>query len=100
MQRSGANHARQTHAARHHGRMARFAAYRRQHARRYFHAVDIVGSGFFPDQDHRTFFDTFDCLIGVKNRSAHRRARRCVDAVLVILVSVLRDAWSNSGCNN
>ena len=81
VQRARADHARQTHAARNHRRVARLAAHRGQHARRYFHAVNIVRRGFLADQDHRALLDAFHRLIGVKHSAADGGSRRSVDTV-------------------
>ena len=51
LQRSRAHDARPAHAARHHRRVAGFAADRGQNALRNVHAVNVVGRGFFAHQD-------------------------------------------------
>ena len=81
VQRSSAHYAGQSHAARHHRRMARLSAHRRKHPGRYFHAVNIVGRGLFADQNHRALGREHYRFIGVKHGASHRRSRRRIDSV-------------------
>ena len=75
-ERFRAGHAGRAHAAADHRRVAGHAAARRENALGHFHAVDIVGHGFFADQDHRRCLGLLDGVIGREHDGAHRRARR------------------------
>ena len=74
---AGAGHARNTHAAGDHRRVAGHAAARRQNALRHFHAVDVVRHGFGAHQDHRRGFRRDHRLVGREHHLSHRGAGRC-----------------------
>ncbi len=92
MQRARSNYARQTHAARNHRRVARLAAHRGEHARRNFHAVNVVGRGFLADQDHRAFLVANSTASSALKTARPTAAPGDASMPLAILVSVLSDA--------
>ena len=69
-----------SHAARDHRRVARLAADRGQNALGDVHAVNIVGRGFFADQNHGAVFASFDRVIGGERCAADGGAGRRGDA--------------------
>ena len=79
--RSGAHDAGQSHAARNHCGVAGLASHSRQDPFGNFHAVDVVRRGFLADQDHRTLLRSFHRVFGREDRTSHRRARGCINAV-------------------
>ena len=69
------------HAARDYCRVARLAADRGQNAFRDVHAVNVVGRGFFADQNHGTVFAQFHGFVGGECGAADGGSGRRRDAV-------------------